>query len=413
MSGPADVRMPRLSESMAEGTVVRWLHAAGARVGAGEEIAEIETDKAVVGLAADAAGVLEIVVPEGASARVGAVIARLGDGAPPPPTAPTAAPSPPAAAARRPVASPLARRRARELGVDLHGVRGTGPHGRIVRDDVVAAADGRAGRQQGGPGGPAVGPGGSGGPGEMPGGPDGMPDGPGGPDGMPGGPERVPHTRLRAATVRRLAEAAAVPVFTLDAEVDTTAATALRRDLAGLADPVPTLTDLVVSATARALREHPALNASAVDGAVLRHPRPHVGVAVDTGDGLVVPVVRDPGSPVAVAAATRALVERARAGAATPADLDGATVTVSNLGMLGVARFAAVIVPPQAAVLAVGAVRDLPRVRGGAVVAVPVLALTLTCDHRAVDGAPAARFLARLVELLERPLALMIERSAP
>ncbi|WP_345603640.1 dihydrolipoamide acetyltransferase family protein [Pseudonocardia adelaidensis] len=354
----AEVRMPRLSESMAEGTIVRWLHGAGDEVDAGQEIAEIETDKAVVGLEAEAAGVLEIVVPEGGSAAVGAVIARLGGAPPGPPT--------------RPIASPLARRRARELGVDLHGLAGTGPHGRIVRDDVEGAARSAEPTPS---------------------------------------PERALLGRIRQATVRRLADAAAVPVFTLTAEADASAAARLRAELAGLADPAPTVTDLVVSAAGRALREHPAMNASAAEGAVLRHPRPHVGVAVDTEDGLVVPVVRDPGSPVAVAAEARELVGRARAGAATPADLDGATFTVSNLGMFGVAEFAAVIVPPQAGILAVGAVRELPRVRDGAVVAVPVMALTLTCDHRVVDGAQAARFLARLVALLERPLALMIEEG--
>jgi pyruvate dehydrogenase E2 component (dihydrolipoyllysine-residue acetyltransferase) len=352
--------MPRLSESMAEGTVVRWLHGAGDEVGAGQEIAEVETDKAVVGVEAEAGGVLEIVVPAGGSAAVGAVIARLGDATP-------RAPS-------RMIASPLARRRARELGVDLRGLAGTGPHGRIVRDDVEGAARSAE---------PA------------------------------NALEHVPLGRIRQATVRRLAEAAAVPVFTLTAEADTTAAARLRAELAELTDPAPTITDLVVSAAGRALREHPDMNASAADGAVLRHPRPHVGVAVDTPDGLVVPVVRDPGSPVAVAAATRELVGRARAGTATPADLDGATFTVSNLGMFGVTEFAAVIVPPQAGILAVGAMRELPRVRAGAVVAVPVLALTLTCDHRVVDGAQAARFLARLVALLERPLSLMIEEGKP
>jgi pyruvate dehydrogenase E2 component (dihydrolipoamide acetyltransferase) len=365
----AEVRMPRLSESMAEGTIVRWLLGAGDEVDAGQEIAEVETDKAVVGLEAEAAGVLEIVVPAGGSAAVGAVIARLGDGAPAP--APTPGPVP---ASTRPIASPLARRRARELGVDLHGLAGTGPHGRIVRDDVEGAARSAEPAHHA---------------------------------------ERVPLGHIRQATVRRLAEAAAVPVFTLTAEADVTAAVRLRAELAELTDPAPTITDLVVSAAGRALREHPDMNASAADGAVLRHPRPHVGVAVDTPGGLIVPVVRDPGSPVAVAAAARELVDRARAGAATPADLDGATFTVSNLGMFGVAEFAAVIVPPQAGILAVGAVRELPRVRDGAVVAVPVMALTLTCDHRVVDGAQAARFLARLVALLERPLALMIEEGTP
>ncbi|MTD53185.1 dihydrolipoamide acetyltransferase family protein [Amycolatopsis pithecellobii] len=373
----AEVRMPRLSEAMTEGTIVRWLHSAGAEIAVGDELAEIDTDKAVVGLEAESAGVLEILLAEGESAPVGAVIARVGAGAPPtgsPPATPIAATPAPAAPPRtgfspsgQPIASPLARRRARELGVDLTSLAGSGPGGRIVRADVEAAAH----REK-----PA----------------------------LPAGDaaERVPLTRIQQATVRRLAQAAAIPAFALTAEAETSELTALRSALAAVADPAPTVTDLVVAAVARALRDFPRLNASADDGAVRQHRRVNVGIATETPEGLVVPVVADTDTlaPATLAGVTKGLIARARAGAATPDDLAGATFTVSNLGMFGVVAFQAVIVPPQAAILAVGAIR--------VVSGTTVMTLTLTCDHRVVDGAEAARFLTRVVALLEQPIALMV-----
>ncbi|TWE27596.1 pyruvate dehydrogenase E2 component (dihydrolipoamide acetyltransferase) [Prauserella muralis] len=391
--------MPRLSESMTEGTVVRWLCASGTDVVVGDEIAEIDTDKAVVGLTAHAAGVLEIVLPEGGSAAVGEVIARLGNGGqgagapeggepsapvpaaaspvaprsePPAPlsTASALAPAPPPPRHRH-VASPLARKRARELGVDLATVSGTGPGGRIVRTDVEAAG---AARQEG----PHV-----------------------------GSPRQVvPLTRIQQATARRLADAASIPTFSLTADAQAAALTGLRSTLGELAGPVPTVTDLVVGAAARALRDFPRLNASAADGGVVLHPRINIGVAVETTDGLIVPVVSDADlrAPTALASLSRELVDRARRGTATPEDLAGATFTVSNLGMFGVREFQAVIVPPQAAILAVGAIRTVSGAEG----AVPTMTLTLSCDHRVVDGAEAARFLAGIVARIERPIELLL-----
>ncbi|MGW4131927.1 dihydrolipoamide acetyltransferase family protein [Amycolatopsis japonica] len=366
MSGVAtELRMPRLSESMAEGTIVRWLHDSGAEVRLGDELAEIETDKSVVTFEAESAGILEIIVGEGESADVGSVIARIGDG--PVPNSGVAKPS-------RLVASPLSRRRARELGVDLATLTGTGPHGRIVRADVEAA--GRAIT----PGGPA-------------------------PDSAES--ERVSLTRIQQATIRRLSAAPAIPTFALTVEADMTQATAVRAALAGMTDAAPTITDLVVAATARALRSFPRMNASAADGAVVLHRHVNIGIATETPDGLVVPVVADADtlSIAALTVAAKELVRRARESKLTPQDLDGATFTVSNLGMFGVIDFTAVLVPPQAGILAVGAARPRPPVHGDA--ASSTMSMTLTCDHRVLDGAEAARFLARLVELIEQPLVLL------
>ncbi|WP_211174497.1 dihydrolipoamide acetyltransferase family protein [Pseudonocardia xinjiangensis] len=423
--GVLDVRMPRLSESMSEGTIVRWLHASGAAVERGDELAEIETDKATVSFEADAGGVLEILAEEGATLPVGAVIARVGGSpaadtgppvaaglvADPPPAAPAPAPSapappvsvdPPAAAtaparrANRVPTSPLARRRAKELGVDLAGVRGTGPGGRIVRADIEAAAAATAAAAA-----PAAALNGS------------APAGGSGPD-LRGGVTLVELSRARRLTADRMAESAAtVPSFPLTAEVDMTRALELRSGIADLGDAtaVPTVTDLVVAASGRALWEHPRVNASYREGTVAMFERVNIGVAVDTPEALLVPTVTDADrrSLTSIAVRTRELAELARSGRIGPADLEGATFTVSNLGMFGVTVFEAVINPPQAAILAVGALRRLPREIDGEVQFRPVLTLTLTSDHRVLDGAESARFLRRLVELLERPLALLLD----
>jgi pyruvate dehydrogenase E2 component (dihydrolipoamide acetyltransferase) len=393
--GGLEVRMPRLSESMAEGTIVRWLHASGSAVERGDELAEIETDKATVSFEADAGGVLEILAEEGATLPVGALIARVGGAAHPAapaataPPAPSPAPppaSPPVAAAGRVPSSPLARKLAKELNVDLAAVRGTGPGGRVVRADIEAAA-----RHAPAPAPAAV-------------------------DGSdPRGPvTRVELSRARRLTAERMAESArTIPSFPLTAEADMTRALELRARIAELGDaaPVPTLTDVVVAACGRALREHPRVNASYSDGAVTQFGRVHVGVAVDTTEALLVPTVTDADtrSLTSIAARSRELADRARAGRITPAELEGATFTVSNLGMFGVTVFEAVINPPQAAILAVGALRELPRVIDGEVRVAPVLTVTLTSDHRVLDGADAARFLRRVVELVERPMALLLD----
>jgi pyruvate dehydrogenase E2 component (dihydrolipoamide acetyltransferase) len=240
----------------------------------------------------------------------------------------------------------------------------------------------------------------------------------------PRGPvTRIELSRARLLTAQRMTESArTIPSFPLTAEADMTRALELRARIAELGGdgPVPTLTDVVVAASGRALREHPRVNASYADGAVLQFGRVHVGVAVDTGEALLVPTVTDADSRslTSIAARTKELAGRARSGRIGPAEMEGATFTVSNLGMYGITVFEAVINPPQAAILAVGALRELPRVvrNGGAdgggdseVQVRPVMTLTLTSDHRVLDGAEAARFLRRLVELVERPMALLLE----
>ncbi|WP_214402420.1 2-oxo acid dehydrogenase subunit E2, partial [Pseudonocardia lacus] len=222
----------------------------------------------------------------------------------------------------------------------------------------------------------------------------------------------VERTRAQRVAAERLAAAGGVPTFVLMAEVDMTGCAELRARIAEVPGAaVPTVTDLVVTAAGRALREHPAVNAEWRDGEVVAHERVHVGMAVDTPDGLLVPTVTDAGtrSLSAVGAATRDLAARARAGRCTPAELGGASFTVSNLGAFGVRAFTAVVNPPQAAILAVGAARDTAVVREGAVVVRSVMTVALTCDHRVLDGATAARFLTRLTALLDQPLALVLD----
>jgi pyruvate dehydrogenase E2 component (dihydrolipoamide acetyltransferase) len=442
--GGLEVRMPRLSESMAEGTIVRWLHAPGSTVERGDELAEIETDKATVAFEADASGVLEILAEEGATLPVGALIARVGGAASrdqrggpadvsapvattpvattpvsarngaasttappsPPPTTPPPAAHPARATGRVP-ASPLARKRANELGVDLATVRGTGPGGRVVRADIEAAARDTAAHGAA---------------------PDGAVPAPAPiPVPISGGDLRGPVTRVelsraRRLTAERMAESArTIPSFPLTAEADMTRALELRERIAEVGGaPVPTLTDVVVAACGRALREHPRVNASYDDGVVAQYGRVHVGVAVDTGEALLVPTVTDADarSLTSIATRTKELAGRARSGRITPAEMEGATFTISNLGMYGVTVFEAVINPPQAAILAVGALRELPRVVTnsdgvGEVRVRPVLTVTLTSDHRVLDGAEAARFLRRVVELVERPMALLLDSTSP
>ena len=219
-------------------------------------------------------------------------------------------------------------------------------------------------------------------------------------------------SRARRLTADRMAESArTIPSFPLTAEADMSRAVELRARIGELARDVPTVTDVVVAACGRALREHPRVNASYRDGAVAQFGRVNVGVAVDAGETLLVPTVTDADarSLPSIAARTRELARRARAGRLTPGELAGATFTVSNLGMFGVTVFEAVINPPQAAILAVGALREQPRVEGGEVAVRPVMTVTLTSDHRVLDGAEAARFLRRVVELLERPVALLLD----
>ncbi len=432
-----DVTMPRLSDSMEEATIARWLVADGERVTAGTELAEVETDKATVTFEAEAEGVLRQLAREGDTVPLGGLVARIvgagedaGGAAPDAAGAAAAAPAAPAAASPagteapavasparadvpavaspapaarpaggRPAASPLARRLAARLGVDLAALTGTGPRGRIVRADVEQAANGAAT-----PAPASV---------EPVGAAPAVASVPSSADGAKGAAEPVELSRTQQLIARRMAESrATVPDFDVSTDVDMEQAWALREQLKASAvegEAVPSLNDLVVLACGRTLAEQPNANASYRDGALERYARANVGVAIATPDSLVVATVFDADrrSLGAIARATRELAGRVRVGAVTPPELAGATFTVSNLGMFGVDAFTAVVNPPQAAILAVGAIRLRAVVRDGEIVARRTMMITLSADHRVLYGADAARFVARVRELLERPLALL------
>jgi pyruvate dehydrogenase E2 component (dihydrolipoamide acetyltransferase) len=417
-----EVVMPRLSDSMEEGTILKWLKSDGDDVASGDELVEIETDKATMTYEADTSGVLRILAPEGETLPVGAPIAQLGEGAAAPAAVPAdpqvrgaavaAAPGPPATAPApveqlasdgnggRPTVSPVARRLARERGIDLSAVQGTGPGGRIVKADVEAAGGGAA-APAAAPEAPAVPP---------------PPPSTVTESGTAKGDVTVQElTRTQSVIARRMAESkATVPEFTLSAEVDMEAAVALRAQLRAVAGAegatTPSYNDMVVKACAIALREHPRANGAYRDGRFELYSRVNVGVAVAAQDSLVVPTVfdADQKSLGEIARETRTLAERVRAGAVTPPELSGGTFTVSNLGMFGIQSFTAVINAPQAAILAVGAMTPRAVVRDGEIVARHAMTVTLACDHRILYGADAAEFLGRVRGLLEQPIALAV-----
>jgi pyruvate dehydrogenase E2 component (dihydrolipoamide acetyltransferase) len=361
------VSMPRLSDSMEEGTIVRWLVGDGESVTRGQEIVEIETDKATMAFEADADGRLTIAAAAGSTLAVGAPIATIGDGAP--------------VGGAASSASPVAARLADELGVDLASIAGTGPQGRVVKADVLRAAEAA----------PSVAP------------------PPPVPQAQPVPAEPV--SRVQQVVARRMEEAhATIPDFAIDIEVDMSPVLALRDELraAGL-EPLPSINDVIVKLVAIALRGAPRANASYRDGRFVLHDRVNVGIAVASADALVVPTVFDADrlSLADIARQTRALAARVRDGTVTPPELGGGTFTVSNLGMFGVGAFAGIVNPPQAAILCVGAVQPRAVVVDGEVVARPTCHLTLVSDHRILYGADAAGFLAALRALVARPVAAL------
>jgi pyruvate dehydrogenase E2 component (dihydrolipoamide acetyltransferase) len=408
--------MPRLSDSMEEGTIIKWLKQPGDEVRVGDPLADIETDKATVTYEADESGFVQIVAAEGATLQIGATIARLLDSADaakaeaapaaePVPVPPTAAAEPargtsappagavPVSAAPpatgRVKASPVARRIAGELGVALESIAGSGPDGRIVKADVLAASEGVPGAPAGGPA-PSAGDA----------------------AGAKGEVVVSEPTRTQALIARRMASAkATIPEFQVTVEVDADPALELREQLRNTASPLPSVNDLIVKACALALRAHPNVNAAYVDGHFERYSRINIGVAVASEGALVVPTVFDADrrSLIEIAAQTRRLATQVRDGSVAPADLSGGTFTVSNLGMLGVARFTAVINPPQAAILAVGAASPRPIARAdGSIVVRRIMEMTLSADHRIVYGAAAAEFLQTVRKRLERPAVLLL-----
>jgi pyruvate dehydrogenase E2 component (dihydrolipoamide acetyltransferase) len=373
-----ELTMPKLSDSMADAVIIRWLVSPGEAFDRGAGLVEVETDKATVVYEAEAAGTLDsILVPEGASAAIGDPIATLANGA-------GDVARPEASDGKRPNATPVARRKAVELGVSLHGLTGSGPGGRITQEDVerAAAVPGEGVREVSAE---------RGGKGEV---------------------ETLELTATQATIARRMAESAkTIPVFTVSADVDMSLIAELRRGAREERDDAPSLNDFVVKAAASALRTYPRFNASFADGRIECYSRINVGVAVATDDALLVPVVRDADRKTLaeIAAETRRLAEGARTRSLRPDDLSDGTFTVSNLGMFGVRSFTAIVDPPQVAILAVGGVRRAPvEDADGGVVFRDLMTVTLSCDHRAVYGADGARFLSRLRELLERPLALTL-----
>jgi pyruvate dehydrogenase E2 component (dihydrolipoamide acetyltransferase) len=396
-----EVKLPRLGQGMEAGTIVKWLKSEGEQVEKGEPLYELDTDKVTQEVEAEASGVLlKIAISEG-EVEVGKTIAFIGeegeqveapaeeraDGdaarhvrearerakSEPEPEATTEV-AEPARTDGRVKASPLARRIARERGIDLAAVRGTGPEGRVVAEDVERAAAA-----------PAAAP---------------------APVAAPSDVERRELTSVRRTIARRLTEAWQVPVFHLQASADMTRANALlqrRRELEP--DVRITVTDLLTKVCAAALMRHREVNAQYTDDAILILPTANIGIAVAAPQGLVVPVIRDAERLrlTDVAAARADLVSRARDGKLRREDLEDGTFTISNLGMYAVERFTAVLNPPQAAIVAVGAIEDRVVPVDGALEIRPMTTLMGTFDHRAVDGAPAAAFLQAVKDLLEEP----------
>jgi pyruvate dehydrogenase E2 component (dihydrolipoamide acetyltransferase) len=458
----AEIVMPRLSDSMEEGTILSWMKGVGEEIAVGEEIVEIETDKANMAYESDVAGTLtEILAQEGETLPIGTPIARVeGSGGESKPSerdeargpageevAPSSepVPRPPRSAADVPgspsagngsstessgaaepavgrsgegrvKASPVARRIAEEQGVDLAAVQGSGPGGRIVKKDVKrvasSAGDGEAGVPRGAepsPGASTVG-------GARPPGPAAEAPGPSSlsPETAKGQTTYQDLSKLQSTIARRMSESkATAPHFYLEAAIDMSRAVEARARLkaaAGEGEVVPSFNDMIVKACGLALREHPRANGAYRDGRFELYSRVNVGIAVAAQDSLVVPTVFDADRKGLrqIASDSRALAERVREGTITPPELSGGTFTVSNLGMYGIDNFSAVINTPQAAILAVGAIKERAVAREGELALAHVLGVTLACDHRILYGAPAAEFLARIRALLEEPLSLAL-----
>ena len=424
-----EVKLPRLGQGMESGTIVKWLKGEGEPVKKREPLYELDTDKVTQEVEAEADGVLlKIVVPSG-EVEIGRTIAFIGNegedvpsdnGGQPAETkseekdedaaepdeqpeeegspademdderergrqaAAATAEAATAAVAEAPVkqegrvkASPLARRLAREKGIDIAALQGSGPEGRIVAEDVEKAELRPAAAA------PA-------------------------PQAPSAEPEVVELTSTRKTIARRLTAAWQAPVFQLTLSVDMTRALELRERLVARlkeGETRPTVSDLLTKVCAAALVRHPAVNAHFTGDKILRFPYAHVGIAVAAPNGLVVPVIRDADrKTIQEIAADRAeLVGRARDGKLQLSDLQDGTFTISNLGMFGIEQFIAVLNPPQAAILAVGSTEEKAVVRDGQVEVRPLMSITITCDHRAVDGADGAEFLRTVKELLEEP----------
>lgn len=396
------VVMPKLTDTMEEGVLLAWKKREGDTVQAGEALAEIETDKAVMDLEAFASGILrKILVQEGATVMSGTLIGVIGEAdeditsaltdkitaAPtagggaktsaPPAAGPASAPSRSQEGTRVP-ASPRAKALAAERGIDLSTISGTGPGGRIVEEDVVKA--------QAPP-----------------------------PQILPAGTDQ-PLSQMRKAIARATTQSKApVPHFYLTSEIDMEQAERFRDQFKQSRITHPSVTDLLIKAAALALTRHPEINVSFTGQAIRRHTHIDIGIAVGIEDGLITPVIRNCGAKSLdnISTESRTLIERARNKRLHPQEYADATFSISNLGMFDVENFIAVLIPPQAASIAVGSIRDAAIVEDGTVKVGRRMKVTLSCDHRALDGVQGAGFLKELKRILEHPSELLPSKETP
>ena len=405
--------MPKMGDAMTEGKVVQWYKTAGDAVKKGEPLLEIETDKVNLDLEAEADGILEgIDVDAGEVVDVGVVLATIGDGTgtkdrPSKRKTTTKAAesveqpraeSPPAETQvewRAPVvelrrdgfvkSSPLARRKAGALGVDIGAIAGSGPGGRVIAADIDRAAAAGVGR-------PAPGPSAAAQPSLLTN-------------------KRVPLSAMRRTIAKRLAESTGpIPHFYLTVELDVTEMLSLRSQLNEIQSVKTSPNDFVIRAVALSMLQHPGVNSSFDGDAIQYHDEVHVGVAVATEEGLITPVIRnaDRKTIPQIAGEVRELADRARNRKLRPDEYLGSTFTISNLGMYGIEGFTAIINPPNSAILAVGAAIEKPVVKNGSIVVRQMMKVTMSCDHRVVDGASGSEYLATLRQYTEQPLRLLV-----
>lgn len=457
----AEVTMPRLSDTMEEGTIGRWLKQPGDQVAKGEILLEIETDKATMELESYESGTLQkILVKEGETVPIGQLIAMIGDG--PAENGASGAPASASAVAsaeptqaepaeqaassavttaapprsdgngraddERIKASPVARRLAEEYGIDLRQVQGTGPGGRIIKENIETFYESRGGTPAPAaqpqpadatptPATPSPAPSAAPTPAASAAPSPALPA-PGAPAVSAPAGEIVPMSRMRRAIAKRMTDAKpGVPHIYVTTEIDMSEALHWRTQIneSGVAPVKISVNDMVVKAAARALQKFPAINSSYAIGSdgqpgVVQHPQINISVAVAMDEGLVAPTVvdADKKSLGTIATEVREMAARAREGKIKPAELEGGTFTVSNLGMFDVVEFGMIITTPQAAALAIGSVRQVPVVRDGAVVVGEIMHVSISLDHRVADGATAAQYLQELKRLLQSPMSLLV-----
>ena len=425
-----NILMPALSPTMTEGTLARWLKKEGETIKAGDVIAEIETDKATMEVEAVDEGVLGKILVAAGSENVAvnapiAILVEPGEAVPdsapaapaPKPAAapePVAAPAPAAAAPAAPAAettghgprvfaSPLARRMAQQAGIDLATLKGSGPNGRIVKADIDAARGSGPEAAAPAPKAPAAAP------------PAQAAAAPAAPITAPH--DAIPHSSMRKVIAKRLQAAKqTIPHFYLSMDVELDALLKLRAELNAQSPKEGpgafklSVNDLIIKAVAVALRRVPAANASFTEEAMIRYHDVDISVAVAIPDGLITPIIRkaDQKGLAAISNEMKDLAARAKAGKLKPDEFQGGSFSISNLGMYGISSFSAIINPPQGGILAIGAGEKRPVVKGEQIAIATMMTVTLSCDHRVVDGAVGAEFLAAFKSIVERPLGLML-----